>query len=139
MDAKKLQKLELFSDLNHSEAEGLAAIAQKSRVMEGETLCRRGDTSSNFYIILSGNFMMVFNKGKAITLHERGQIAGWATLSPFRYKNTTISLTDGEVISIDGSELMRLVQGNSVYGELLNKIHSILSETAPLLKDDEES
>lgn len=135
MNVQDIQELDIFSELTDHEAEQITAITTKMKVMEGETLSRAGDPADTFYITISGNYMRSYENGRAMTLHEKGFIIGWAIMAPFRYKSTTVSLTDGVVLAIDGSGLLRLVQGDSAFGDkLMGRIHSILSESASLIK-----
>ena len=74
--------------------------------------------------------MIAFKDDRAITLHDKGKIMGWSTVfSPFRYKGTTVALTDSEVVSIPGDKFLSLIQSNAALGnKIMNKINVIASE-----------
>jgi len=135
MNANELLELEIFSDLTDIEAENIASITSSMKVLEGETLSRIGEPANIFYITMAGNFMRSCEKDRSMTIHDKGFIIGWAIMAPFKYKSTTVALTDGKVLAIRGNDLLRLVQADSSLGDkLMGKIHQKLSENASLIK-----
>jgi len=118
INTKELLDLDLFCDLNQSEAEEVSSILSFMQVHEGEVLSQKGQPAHTFYLIISGDYMVHFDNGRAFTIHEKGQIIGWsAVVTPFRYRGTSIALTNGEVIAMKGRELLKLIQGNSNLGD----------------------
>jgi CRP-like cAMP-binding protein len=128
-----LQGLALFSELNTEEKTAIAEIMQQTKVVEGEVLATRGQTAHTFFVILSGSFMVHFNKGRAFTLHKKGDIMGWsAVVTPFKYTGTMTALTDGEVLYASGESFMRLIQSNADLGDrLMKKINAVVAERKP--------
>jgi CRP-like cAMP-binding protein len=117
-----LESIGIFSTLTQEELETVAPLIHPMKVMEGEILARRGDIARTFFIIVKGNFMIAFNDGKAITLHDKGDIMGWSTLvTPFEYRGTIVALTKGEVLTMPGQEFYRLLQSNSALGDKIMK------------------
>ncbi len=122
--------MDLFVELTPAELEQVQSIAHPMQVAEAEILTRIGAPAHNLFIVLSGNFMIAFKDDRAITLHDKGKIMGWSTVfTPFRYKGTTIALTEGEVLSIPGGKLLSLIQSNDSLGhKIMKKINAIASE-----------
>jgi CRP-like cAMP-binding protein len=133
VEVQLLESLDLFNELNHEELEVIAELMHSTNVFEGEELGRRGASARIFYIVLKGNFMVAFEKGRAFTLHHKGELMGWSTVvSPFRYTGTMTALTDGEVLELPGGEFRRLVQGDAALGEkLLKRINEVVAERLP--------
>ncbi len=129
-DAIILESLDIFSDFTPKEIEKINALVHHQRLMEGEVLICRGDHAKTFYVMIVGNFMVHFKEGTAFTLHNRGDIMGWSSiLAPFQYNGTAVALTEGEVLAIEGSELLELIQSDSVIGDkLMKKINPIVGE-----------
>ena len=129
-DPMALGSMDLFSELKPAELEQVQSIAHPMQVAEAETLTRIGAPAHSFFIVLSGNFMIAFRDDRAITLHDKGKIMGWSTVfTPFRYKGTTIALTEGEVLSIPGDKLLNLIQSAPALGDkIMKKISTIASE-----------
>ncbi|GBC62533.1 Crp/Fnr family transcriptional regulator [Desulfonema ishimotonii] len=129
-DIQTIKTFELFKDLKPEELEQLAALMHPIRITEGEVLTRRTDPAHSFYVVLSGNYMIYFKEGRAFTLHNRGDIIGMATvITPFRYRGTTVALTDGEVLEIAGDKFLDLIQSDAALGDrLMHRLNDILAE-----------
>jgi len=129
-DPMELGSMDLFAELSPAELEQVQAIAHPVQVAEAEIITHIGAPARNFFVILSGSFMIAFKDDRAITLHDKGKIMGWSTVfTPFRYKGTTIALTAGEVLSIPGDKFLSLIQNNAALGnKIMNKINVIASE-----------
>lgn len=129
-DTMTLESIDLFDALKPEELKQVQSIARPAQVDEAEILTRIGAPARTFFIILSGNFMISFKGGRAITLHDKGKIMGWSTVfTPLRYKGTTVALTDSEVVSIPGDKFLSLIQSNAALGnKIMNKINAIASE-----------
>ncbi len=128
-----LRSIELFSTFTQEELEKIAPLVNPMKVMEGEILARRGYRARTFFIVIKGNFMLSFENGKAITLHNKGDIMGWSTLvAPFQYRGTVIALTKGEVLTLPGQEFYLLLQSESVLSsKIMDEINSIIASRTP--------
>lgn len=128
-----LKSIELFSTFTQEELEKIAPLVNPMKVMEGEILARRGYRARTFFIVIKGNFMLSFENGKAITLHNTGDIMGWSTLvTPFQYRGTVIALTKGEVLTLPGQEFYLLLQSESVLSsKIMDEINSIIASRTP--------
>lgn len=137
-DIQTLESLDLFAELNSGELEQLAPLMHTARVSEGEVLIRKGDPAQTFFVVLSGNFMISFKEGRAITLHEKGEIMGWSTVvTPFQYRGTAIALTEGNVLTMSGQEILRLIQENSTLSEkIMKKINVVVEERMPFAAEN---
>ncbi len=124
------ESIDLFDPLKPEELVQVQSIARPVQVGEAEILTHIGAPANTFFIVLSGNFMIAFDGGRAITLHEKGKIMGWsAVFTPFRYKGTITALTAGEVLSIPGDKLLNLIQNAPALGDkIMEKINTIASE-----------
>lgn len=142
-DMQTLKSMDLFSELTDDELEGLSVIIHPMRITEGEVLTRRGEFAANFYVVVSGNYMIYFKEGKAFTLHDRGNIIGWSTIvTPFEYTGTCVALTEGEVLCLAGEKFLELLQSNAVVADkIMKKINPIIEKRLPffrpLTQDDE--
>lgn len=141
VDVNTIQSINIFSDLDNAELEAVSQITDPMKVSEGEILASRGRYANTFYVVLSGNFMIGFKSGKAVTVHQKGDIMGWSTVvTPFKYRGTVVALTDGEVLTISGDEFLRLLQSNSSLGDkLMEKIRPVAVERASLDDDHLEA
>ncbi|MBW2568259.1 MAG: Crp/Fnr family transcriptional regulator [Deltaproteobacteria bacterium] len=130
-----IESLDVFADLKYAEMELIASLMHKTRVTEGEVIARRGDFAHTCFIVLSGNFMISFKGGSAITLHNKGDIMGCsAVVAPFNYAGTATALTNGEVLSMPGQDFLSLIQSNSALSDkIMKKINRIVTERAPFL------
>ncbi|MCF8067018.1 MAG: Crp/Fnr family transcriptional regulator [Desulfobacterales bacterium] len=134
-DIQTLKSLDLFSAFSNEELGFLVEIIDPLKVTEGEILTQRGTPATTFFIIISGNFMVSFKNGHAFTLHEKGNVIGWSTVvTPFNYTGTATALTDGEVLTISGDELLRIVQEDAPLAQkFMEKINKVVEERSPFV------
>jgi CRP-like cAMP-binding protein len=128
-----LKSIEMFSAFTQEELEKIAPLVQPMKVMEGEILAKRGRRAVTFFIVIKGDFMISFENGKAITLHNKGDIMGWSTLiAPFEYRGTVVALTNGEVLTLPGQEFYLLLQSESALSnKIMNEINLIVASRTP--------
>lgn len=132
-----LGSLSLFAKFNAEELEHIQALIQHQKVVEAEVLVQKGAPAVTFFINLSGNFMISFDEGRAITLHQKGDIMGWsAVFTPFRYKGTIMALTNGEVLTIPSEDFLRLILNNAALGDkVMKKINQVAAERMSFVKE----
>lgn len=119
---KLLESLDFFHGLPSTDLQKISQIMQHWKVSEGELLTRRGDAAQSFFVVMTGNFMIFFQNGEAITLHEKGEIIGVTTvLQPSGYRGTTIALTDGEVLQAKGAAFLDLIHRHTGIGAILTR------------------
>jgi len=133
VDLKTLHGIPLFGDMDADALEKISLLMRPMKVQEGEILTQRGESTHSFYVILSGNYMVSYNDGRAFTLHRKGQIIGWSSVvTPFKYTGTAVALTVGEVLSMSSEDLRQLLQEDARISEqLMLKISAIISERMP--------
>jgi len=138
-DTKLLESLDLFAQLNAEERQQIESITHTMKVVASEVLAKRDTPAREFFINVSGNFMIAFDQGRAITLHQKGDLMGWSSVfTPFRYKGTIVALTDGEVLSIPGEDFLRLILGNSSLNDKLMKtINQVAAERMSFVQASE--
>lgn len=136
-----LHGIPLFEDMEEGALLKLSQLMQHITIQEGEVLTVKGEGAHSFYIVLNGNFMVSFNDGRAITLHEKGQIIGWSSIvSPFKYTGTAIALTRGEALSMSSGEIRLLLQEDARISEqLMLKISAIVSQRMPYVTGTKSS
>jgi len=138
VDIGLIESLDIFAELKHAEIEQIASLMHKTTVTEGEVIARRGDSANTCFIVLSGNFMISFNKGRAITLHNKGDVMGCsAVVAPFNYTGTATALTNGEVLSMPGQDFLSLIKSDPALSDkIMKKINGIISYRSPFLTGD---
>ncbi len=126
----KVQTIKLFEELSPEELDEIFPLLHPMRVIEGEQLFRQGDKAHTFFVVMTGNYMLYFDDGRAFTFHHQGDIFGWSTvISPFQYTASVVALTEGEILRIPGEEFFQLLQGNVSLGDkLMKKIDAIVSQ-----------
>lgn len=121
-DLETIKGIDLFDGLSSEEQEDLLPIIYPMRVLEGERLTREGDPAQNFYISLSGSFMLHVRDGRALTIHERGGVMGISSIiGPFNHRISVTALTDGAVLMIPGEDLRWLIDRHSEMGQKIYK------------------
>ncbi|MFP4158551.1 MAG: Crp/Fnr family transcriptional regulator [Desulfosalsimonas sp.] len=129
LDAGKIKRLPIFSDLLPEEWAQIYPLLDHLRVIEGEQLISEGDRARSLFIILRGHFMIHYRDGTAFTLNKKGDIIGWSSvISPFQYTANVSALTDGDVICIPSEGFVELIQGNTALGtKLIRKINEFIN------------
>jgi len=135
VDVNVLKTISIFEDICEANLHKLSSIICPLRVCEEEMLTRRGIPATNLYIVTSGNFMAFFKGGQSVTLHNKGDVIGWSSIiTPFRYKGSSVALTDGEVLCIPSRKLLRLVRENSELAtKLIQKINTVIQNRLPFV------
>ena len=137
---EELKRYEIFAELDLTALKLLSAMAEERHTREGEEVIRVGSPARTLYILQEGNLMVSFPDGRAITLHKPGRVVGWSALmSPTHYTASVTCLTDSTLIAFPGTELLRLVQRNVVFGtKIMRKISEVLSRRLPFLQEKEK-
>ena len=129
-----IESLDLFSGLASADIARIAVLMNTVRVKEGEELFRRNAPAHTFFVILSGHYLIAFKEGRAITLHDRGDIMGWSTVvAPLRYTAAATALCDGEVLILSSEDFLGLVRANSALGDcLMERITQMVADRMAL-------
>lgn len=141
VDQKTLHGIPLFSDMDEDALDKLSPMIHHLHIHEGELLAQKGEGAHSLYVIISGNYMVSFDDGRAFTLHEKGQIIGWSSVvAPFKYTGTAVALTRGEVLAMSSEDIRRLLQDDARISEqLMLKISAIVSERMPYITGTKSS
>lgn len=100
-DPSALSVMTLFSDLNSGELEKIASMMNSVQLLEGEVFFEACTPCDNFFIVLSGNHMVSFSDGRAVTLNAPGDFIGLdAVEKDGLYRCSATALTRGEVFSL---------------------------------------
>lgn len=114
---------EVFPALSEAQIERVKARGRVRRLSAGEVLVEQGDATIPFFVILSGELEAVrpTDLGKrVITLNVRGQFTGEInTLSGRATMFRVEASQPSEVIELDRSQMMALVQGDAEIGEII--------------------
>lgn len=141
IESKVLHDMPLFEDMDEDALHKISQLMNYTMVQEGEVLTQKGEAAQSFYVILTGNYMVSFDDGRAFTLHEKGQIIGWSSIvSPFKYTGTAVALTRGEVFSMSSEDFRLLLQEDARISEkLMLKISAIISQRMPYVTGTKSS
>ena len=133
-----LKSIPLFDDLNSDELEILCPIVHQVMVGEGELLTERGMAAHTLYINLSGNVMVSYKGGRAITLHNKGDLVGLSVgIVPSVYKGSAVALTEGELLSISRQDLVDLLQGHNELGDtIMKKVNDVSAERGAIVDNE---
>ncbi|VEN75075.1 conserved hypothetical protein [Candidatus Desulfarcum epimagneticum] len=136
VDITLLESLEFFAGLDREDLDRFAVSMNRVKVAEGESLTRTGDVAGAFFIVLNGNFMIHFKNGRAVTIHEKGEVIGWsAAVAPFRYTGATVALTEGEVLALDDADFLDMIRQDSGLGDvMMKKLEPTISTRASIFK-----
>lgn len=141
VEPKVLQDIPLFEDMDDEALLKISRLMNPATIQEGEVLTQKGEGAHSFYVILTGNYMVSFDEGRAFTLHEKGQIIGWSSIvTPFKYTGTAVALTHGEVLTMSSEDFRLLLQEDARISEkLMLKISAIISQRMPYVTGTKSS
>ena len=111
----QLKQADLFSQLDTSELEKLAAIARDRRLESGDILFSAGDRARGFYVLLEGKIKLykISADGKEYILRVVGggqTFAEAAALSGLAYPVFAESMSQCRLVYFDASEFRSLIQ-----------------------------
>jgi CRP-like cAMP-binding protein len=123
----------------------LAAIAELRELPAGGELCKEGQVTEDFAIVLTGRVALrtlVPERGMVTILTvEPGDIVGWsAVVPPHRATSTAVAIEPVRVLELPGEPLRNLLRADfalaaSVYPRLLQAVSRRLSATRLQLLD----
>ena len=110
----ELQKLEIFSGLEHNQLEEIAAIVKTKSCSRGEAIIKEGEGDNNFYVVLSGCFeirvgvdnITLANIGVGQPIGEVGFIAGVARTA------TVTAIRESIVLVLEKAEFDVVCENN---------------------------
>jgi CRP-like cAMP-binding protein len=131
-----LNKVDAFKSLDDTARDKIAEMLEPRVVHEGEELAEKGHQAFSFFILISGSIMLYREDKKAVVFNKPGAFLGFKLLvKDDRYNATLKSLTKGEVLVLDHSKFLEMInQDLSMAESIKNEWESYLQETAPFIK-----
>jgi thioredoxin reductase (NADPH) len=112
-----------FPTLTEAQVARIAPYGRPRKVERGEALVRAGVRNANFFVVVSGHLDVVqLSDGieTLIAVHKPGQISGELNLLSGRRAVFSVRAgEDGEVIEVDHTHLMAIVQTDADLSEVL--------------------
>ncbi len=115
---EKLEKVDLFSSLNHGELEKISYITTIEKFQKNNIVFYEGDKPEYFYLMISG-FSKVYKvdpKGTEIVLHNfvgTTLIAEMASIEGFNFPATCICMEDSTFALIKKDAFLQILQTNA--------------------------
>lgn len=117
-----LEQARFFSGLEKAQLARVAALGQARSFRADTRIYTVGDAVDNFYVLSDGMVRFTLGLSKRDTaagdIIRRGDVFGWAPLVEGHGKRiaTAYCLTPCEVVAIDGTALMRLMESDARIG-----------------------
>ena len=110
----------LFPTLTDAQVARIAARGTRRPVARGEVLVETGAKAVPFFVVVSGALQVHAADGTLIVTHRPGQFSGEVTLITGRRAVATTRATEaGEVIELDRTQLLSLVQTDAELSTIL--------------------
>lgn len=107
--AIRLQKVELFSDLETELLALLASIARQVRVEEGETLVKEDGSLSALYVVLSGRIAMRRGGATLFSIGPDETLGNWALFERQPSVATAVAEQESWLLRIDREDFYDLL------------------------------
>lgn len=130
--ARVLEQARFFSGLTKAQLARIAALGSVRTFPQDTRIYVVGDTVDDFYVLADGMVRFTLGLGKRETsagdIIRRGDVFGWAPLVEGHARRiaTAYCLTPCEVVAIDGSALVELMENDSGIGYALMKKLAVL-------------
>lgn len=116
-----LRRLQLFSNLEESEIDQLAAICQERRVASGASVVKQNTTGTEMYIVADGAvevFVQGLSDARSLVVLGKGQIFGEMALIDQGYRSASVRATrEGATLyQIDSDSFYKLCRENNHIG-----------------------
>ena len=127
-----LAQARFFSGLSEAQLGRVAALGRARSFPQDTRIYTVGDTVDDFYVLADGMVRFTLGLSKRDTaagdIIRRGDVFGWAPLVEGHERRiaTAYCLTACDVIAIDGTALMRLMEGDAAIGYGLMKKLAVL-------------
>ena len=106
-------------------------IAEKLFQNEGDVLFDEGDPAKHFFVLLKGRVKLSLGATGPVVYMVRhpGEIIGWSGLiEPHEFAASTRCLTDCDVVSVKGNELLKLMEKEPEFGlKLAQRLARLIS------------
>lgn len=116
---------QIFPKLTPAQIRRIAARGKMRAIERGDVLYEQGDSTSSFFVVVSGELEVVRPSGTVetlVTVHAAGQFTGEVgTLSGRRTLFRLRAAKPGKVIELDRQHMMALMQSDAELGEILTR------------------
>jgi CRP-like cAMP-binding protein len=116
-----------FRDLDESQIERVADLAEMQEYVGGQQIYRIGEPAKAVYVLVAGTVRMAIAYGSrnanAGDVVRRGEVFGWAALTPrCNLRIATAScVTPCRVLAVDGAGLISLMEQDHTLGYFVMK------------------
>jgi toluene monooxygenase system ferredoxin subunit len=131
-----LRGVRFFRDLTEKQLADIATISRMESCREGGQIYGIGDPADYFYVLVSGQIRIVIGLGHRNTstadVLRAGDVFGWAALMPASDRRIAAAhcLTTCEIVSIDGRQLLRLMERDHTLGyRLMVQLNTLITGT----------
>lgn len=130
--AIRLQKVELFSDLETEMLALLASIAQQVELKKGESVVEEGNPIPALYTVLDGEIEMRRGGLVIYSIGANETLGNWALFDREPSVVTAVAAQDTDLLRIDREEFFELLADHSevtreLFQALFKRVRSILS------------
>lgn len=131
--AIRLQKVELFSDLETSMLALLASIASQVEVKRGEVLVEQNHPLSTLYVVLNGSIEMTRGGRTMFRVGADETIGNWALFDEQPSVVTATALEDTSLLRIDREDFFDLLADHSeatreMFQALFKRVRTLLTK-----------
>lgn len=129
--AIRLQKVELFSELETDELALVSSIAAQIEMTEGEVLFKESTPSNALYVVLSGRIEMSRGGQSMFTVGADETVGNWAFFDKQPSVSTATAKEDSWVLRIEAQDFFDLLADNtdmmpSMFQALFKRVRSLL-------------
>lgn len=130
--AIRLQRVDLFSDLETEMLALVASIARQIEVKQGEKLVEEGGPISALYTVLEGKIEMRRGNSVIYSISDNETLGNWALFDRKPSVVSAIAATDAALLEIDREEFFELLADHSAFTRelfqaLFKRVRSLLS------------
>ncbi len=130
--AIRLQRVDLFSDLETEMLALIASIARQIEVKQGEKLVEEGGPISALYTVLEGKIEMRRGASVIYSISSNETLGNWALFDRKPSVVSAIAATDSSLLAIDREEFFELLADHSevtreLFQALFKRVRSLLS------------
>lgn len=130
--AIRLQRVDLFSDLETEMLALVASIARQIEVKQGQKLVEEGGPISALYTVLEGRIEMRRGASVIYSISSNETLGNWALFDRKPSVVSAVAATDASLLAIDREEFFELLADHSevtreLFQALFKRVRSLLS------------
>lgn len=128
-----LEKIPLFHGLSVHQFKSILRICSRRNILRGDTICRIGEESWEFFILLQGALKITFEDGKELSRIDPIGIAGeMGVFTNERRSANIMAVRHSILLSIHKMELMKLFRHDADLG--IRVLLNVISDLAKKLR-----